>query len=165
MERFWSKVDTSGDCWEWLAYRQPDGYGTFKLNGSMRLAHRIAYELVKGPIPEGLQLDHLCRNRGCVNPSHLEPVTLIENQRRSPFKYGQLTHCPHGHPFSEENTLIWRRARGTVRICRTCNREQRREQYRRNAQDPAFREKERQRIAAYRERQRFARTGPDAGGY
>lgn len=84
-ERFWEKVDTGqhpGDCWEWLAARNQDGYGIFgEANGSV-LAHRFAWEQEHGPVPEGLELDHRCFNRGCVRPSHLEPVTHAENVRR-----------------------------------------------------------------------------------
>ncbi len=76
-ERFWAKVNRLGedDCWEWLASSQPHGYGQFAPGGragGMTTAHRVAYELTFGPIPEGLSIDHLCRNRGCVNPAHLE---------------------------------------------------------------------------------------------
>lgn len=86
-ERFWAKVDRSGDCWRWTGALARGGYG-FAVVGSRddpqryRNAHRFAYELSVGPIPEGLELDHLCRNRRCVNPAHLEPVTHSENMRR-----------------------------------------------------------------------------------
>jgi hypothetical protein len=81
--RFWSYVDVDGDCWEWTGQRDRDGYGRlWRPAGKTRVAHRIAYELLVGPIPEGLQLDHLCLNKCCVNPDHVEPVTLAENCRR-----------------------------------------------------------------------------------
>lgn len=83
--RFWAKVDrTTGDaCWPWTARLDRDGYGTLKMpTGRSIRAHRFAYELLVGPIPEGLVIDHLCRNRRCVNPAHLEPVTAEENWRR-----------------------------------------------------------------------------------
>lgn len=91
--RFWDKVDKRGPiptwapflgrCWVWTAGRFPSGYGCFKLNGKSTLAHRVAYEWLIGPIPEGLEIDHLCRVRGCCNPAHLEPVTPAENVQRA----------------------------------------------------------------------------------
>lgn len=82
-DRFWEKVDGSGDCWEWTGTRQTMGYGSFWVLGQgKRLAHRVAYELLVGPIAEGRELDHRCRNRICVNPDHLEPVSHRENVRR-----------------------------------------------------------------------------------
>lgn len=82
-ERFWPKVDRRGDneCWPFLAYLNRDGYGQFHGEGEV-LAHRFAYRVLVGPIPEGLTLDHLCFNKACVNPAHLEPVTINENLRR-----------------------------------------------------------------------------------
>lgn len=81
-DRFWSKVDTAGFCWWWQGCKVPSGYGTFYYNGARHYAHRIAYELTKGFIPEGLVIDHLCREPSCVNPSHLEVVTHRENVLR-----------------------------------------------------------------------------------
>lgn len=84
--RFWSHVDAEGDCWEWTVSTGSHGYGQFAvggLGGTMVLAHRYAFELLVGPIPEGLTLDHLCRNKICVNPDHLEPVTLVLNGQRA----------------------------------------------------------------------------------
>lgn len=81
-QRFWAKVDKSGDCWLWLASANRKGYGHIWLNGRYEQAHRYAYEIAVGPIPLGLQIDHLCRTPQCVNPQHLEPVTLEENSRR-----------------------------------------------------------------------------------
>lgn len=81
-KRFWAKVDV-GDCWEWTATRHPQGHGMFTPPQSNPVyAHRFAYELLVGPIPPGLTLDHLCRNRGCVNPDHLQPVTQRVNVLR-----------------------------------------------------------------------------------
>lgn len=76
-ERFWPKAEVGEDseCWPWVGSRDPYGYGRLKINGKFRGAHRLAYELSVGSIPEGLEIDHLCRNRCCVNPAHLEPVT------------------------------------------------------------------------------------------
>ncbi len=119
-DRFWSKVrkpDVNG-CWLWMGTQQK-GYGRFGANGAMILAHRHAYKSLVGPIPKGLELDHLCRVRGCVNPSHLEPVTRLVNVRRGA-GHGSEKACPSGHPYDEENTM--HRGDGS-RVCRTCNRE------------------------------------------
>jgi hypothetical protein len=82
-QRFWGHVHKTDLCWIWTAHRNPLGYGQFRPKGKQTVrAHRFAYELLLGPIPEGMTLDHLCRNTRCVNPDHLEPVTAIENYRR-----------------------------------------------------------------------------------
>lgn len=78
-DRFWAKVDKSGECWEWTAGKDRLGYGGFFLDGRDRIAHRVSYELSIGPPPEGLELDHICHNRACVNPEHLRPVTHKQN--------------------------------------------------------------------------------------
>jgi hypothetical protein len=101
--RFWSKVDKTSDCWLWESYFNNYGYGMFSTPHRKHSAHRFSYEITYGPIPDGLQIDHLCRNRACVNPSHLEAVTPLENTRRAlPFR-PKLAHCKHGHEFTEEN--------------------------------------------------------------
>lgn len=81
-DRFWEKVNRTGLCWEWTGCLTTQGYGQFRLDGRNEGAHRVAWTWFFGPIPEGREMDHLCRNRGCVRPSHLEPVTRKENTDR-----------------------------------------------------------------------------------
>ncbi|HEV2928117.1 MAG TPA: HNH endonuclease signature motif containing protein, partial [Propionibacteriaceae bacterium] len=108
--RFWAKVDRSGGpdaCWPWTANRMDSGYGRYSIDGRSKLAHRISYELSVGSIPDGLQIDHLCRNKPCVNPTHLEAVTQRENLLRGdtvPARNAARTHCANGHEFTPENT-------------------------------------------------------------
>lgn len=121
--RFWPMVDTTGDCWEWQGTKDVGGYARFQLRGERHLVHRYAYELLVGPIPDGLHIDHLCRNRICVNPAHLEPVTLVENVMRGETvtaRNAAKTHCVNGHPFDAANTR-YRPAGG--RSCRACARD------------------------------------------
>lgn len=132
-DRFWLKVNKdAGDCWLWTALKNGSGYGIITINKKVRLAHRFAYELLVGPIPDGLQLDHLCRVRHCVNPAHLEPVTCRENLHRGDTwaaRNAAKTHCPQGHPYDEKNTLV----SGGLRSCRTCARDRARSRSRRRA--------------------------------
>lgn len=126
-ERFWPKVEkTPIGCWNWLASLNGHGYGQFHLSNSQNIAaHIFAYRLVKGNIPKGLELDHLCRNRKCVNPDHLEPVTRKENLIRGKTLVAQnlkRTHCPKGHPYSDENLTNWEKKQGK-RSCKTCKNE------------------------------------------
>lgn len=122
LERFAGQFVFEPDgCWRWTGALYENGYGAFWLNGRNVRAHRFAYELLVGPIPEGLDLDHLCRNRPCVNPTHLEPVTRQTNLRRAPrFNSHMRTHCVHGHELTPENT---RRERNGYPRCRACDRE------------------------------------------
>lgn len=110
-----------GDCLRWTGFRQPGGYGQMKAGGAApELVHRVAYRLAHGSIPDGYQIDHLCRVRDCVNPDHLEAVTQQENlSRKSPPEPAARTHCGRGHELTPENTYQWR----TQRHCRTCKRE------------------------------------------
>lgn len=127
IDRLDEKIQTSPGCWEWLAYRNKKGYGRFKLDGKVVEAYRVVYEMAIGPVPNGLHLDHLCRNKGCVNPAHLEAVTQGENTRRgdaSKFQSSK-THCPSGHPYDEANTYKY----AGRRHCRECARRHRREWY------------------------------------
>ncbi len=119
-DRFMAKVfpEPMSGCWLWDGASTYHGYGHFKYDGRTQTAHRVAWELFKGPIPEGREIDHLCRVRCCVNPDHLEPVTHLVNIRRgnSGSHTRNKTHCPHGHPYDEENTLRY----NGQRICRIC---------------------------------------------
>jgi hypothetical protein len=121
VERFWSRVsiDTGTTCWNWIGKKDRADYGVFYISGDKRnaRAHRFSYELHLGTIPEGLVLDHLCRNKRCVNPEHLEPVTQRENVRRGTKGYMRYERecCTYGHPFSETAVIT---ARG--RSCKVC---------------------------------------------
>ena len=134
-ERFWRKVRVNDEtgCWEWISPLRSDGYGVFglKIGGVQRTlrAHRLTYEAVNGPIPEGLECDHLCRVRRCCNPVHIEAVTrkvnlnrgdVAETQRR---RHAAVTHCPQGHEYTPSNTLLWQKDGVLSRRCRTCERE------------------------------------------
>ena len=125
-ERFWAKVDKNGPlwngtpCWLWLAYKDA-GYGRFWLSPNLIQAHRFAYELLVGPIPEELQIDHLCRNHTCVNPAHMEAVShRINNLRGNGLgaQGARKTHCPQGHSYDLLNTYFWQGGRH----CRACGR-------------------------------------------
>lgn len=127
-ERFWSRVDKTGDCWLWLGPLDHGGYGKCHRtdDGVERTygAHRISYELSVGPIPDGLQLDHLCRVRSCVNPDHLEPVTQRENLVRAEgfiARQVRSSLCPKGHPYD------YIRPAGGGRDCSLCKAELKRQ--------------------------------------
>jgi len=119
-ERFWEKVDRSGDCWLWTAYVGARGYAYIVTGGRVAPAHRLAYEWLVGPIPEGLEIDHLCRVRHCVNPAHLEPVTHRENDLRGvgiAAQNARKTHCERGHPLSGDNIRIRKEGWRTCLFC------------------------------------------------
>lgn len=117
------KISDTG-CWEWTAYIDRGGYGKTNVAGHTRLAHRVAYEMWVAPIPEGLEIDHLCRVRRCVNPAHLEPVDRRTNVLRgfSPSAIAaRRSHCKNGHEFTPENTYTYRSTAGWHRReCRIC---------------------------------------------
>lgn len=136
-DRFWEKVDRSAgprDCWPWMGTIDRNGYGRFFVSRQRpgQKAHRVAYELAHGPIPEGREIDHVkergCTRRDCCNPAHLEPVTHRENGLRGTSfaaVHAAKTHCPRGHEYTAENTYIWRAKNHVQRACRTCKRVQR----------------------------------------
>lgn len=123
-EKLLSKIKIVDGCWEWTGIVFVSGYGQFWNGIKTVRAHRLSYELYKGKIPTGLTIDHLCRNKICVNPNHLEAVSLRENILRSNGVAGlniRKTHCSRGHKFTPENTWINRRKNGTThRHCRKC---------------------------------------------
>jgi len=127
-ERFFKNISlpTSPDgCWEWTGTKVDQGYGHHFCGIETRKTarvHRIAYEVWKGQIPEGLTIDHLCYNRACVNPLHLEPVTRGDNVRRAK---ARVTHCPRGHEYTLDNIKKTKRT-NNERSCLTCHRERER---------------------------------------
>lgn len=121
-QRFWDKVEKSDGCWLWTATKTPLGYGHFWHEGRMRGAHRFAYEDTVGAIPEGQTIDHVCKNRGCVNPAHMEVVSLRENILRSDnpqARNKRKTSCPRGHQYK----AVQQGKRQGERYCPTCLRE------------------------------------------
>ncbi len=129
--RFWSKVDAEGDCWLWTGALQSSGYGNLSLDKKWYVAHRVAYAILVGNPPSGVDLDHLCRNRRCVNPDHLEPVTRSTNLRRgvgpstTSLRAAASSTCKRGHEYGD-----LRRASDGARLCRTCINDRRRERRR-----------------------------------
>lgn len=131
LARFWPKVEKTDSCWIWRGassqhFRTGLQYGSFRLDGKMRPAHRVAYALLVGPVSDDLDIDHVrargCVSTLCVNPAHLEPVTHRENVLRAGGTaaiHARKTECDNGHPFSGDNLLIGRDGR---RVCRACNR-------------------------------------------
>lgn len=109
---------TPSGCWVWQKALTEKGYARMSYRGAAKRAARISYEVFIGPIPDGLEPDHLCRNRACVNPACLELVTHQENLRRGRSANAEKTHCPHGHPYSPENIYWDPRGGRECRICR-----------------------------------------------
>lgn len=131
VKRFLSKVEKRDDCWLWTGGKIGGGYGHFWAAGKQRAAHRVAYEIFVGPIPDGAHLDHfVCENPACVNPAHLRPASPRENTLRGngpAAANAAKTHCKRGHPLSGDNLRI--RPNGN-RACKACNRDDARARYR-----------------------------------
>lgn len=128
LERFWAKVKkTEGGCWLWIASCGYNGYGQFfPVKGTRVYAHRFSYEIHKGEIPDNREVDHICNQRACVNPEHLRLLTHRENCRRGTAgqkckeRFQKITHCPHGHEYTPENTAWWKQGELKARRCKTC---------------------------------------------
>ena len=123
LDRILARIEREGECWIFAGSKHPQGYGQVHNPGGSRLVHVIVYQRMIGPVPEDMELDHLCRREACCNPAHLEPVTHGENVRRGRSDGGRAnrakTHCPQNHPYDEANTRWYRGGRR----CRACDRE------------------------------------------
>lgn len=122
---FWDRADGVGSdgCWTWREGKCR-GYGSVLIWGARKAAHRVAYELVRGPIPDGYEVHHECRTRACVNPSHLEALPASAHRARTYEQVGLKTHCAKGHEFAPENTGYETKRSGSVaRKCKACRRE------------------------------------------
>jgi len=120
IKRFWSKVEFTPSCWNWVGTKYYNGYGDFSIRLNRFLAHRFVYELLVGKIPDGLTIDHLCKNTLCVNPNHLDVVPIKENLRRgnsASALNAVKTHCPQGHEYTEKNTHMDSKGKRHCRIC------------------------------------------------
>lgn len=141
-DKFWRSVgpdETGGDCWVWAGFLDSKGYGKLSSRGKTLFAHRVSYELIVAEIPDGLQIDHLCRNKSCVNPWHLEPVTGSVNTLRAVEARIPPTHCRHGHEYTDETLLIRPTPTGSTRKCRICVRQHDRDKHERRRKRAASR--------------------------
>lgn len=159
-ERFWRYAlpEPNSGCWLWIGSIRPDGYGQFSVSaGRARVAHIVAWEMYRGPVPEGLELDHLCRVRSCVNPDHLEPVTHRTNLLRgtgASARNVDKTHCPHGHEYTDDNVYFHRGGRH----CRICQKSSSKIQY-----QAKYRATHRQANIAYQRQYRLKKKGGGDG--
>jgi hypothetical protein len=146
-------VKSASNCWDWIGTKNETGYGKivvgWKENNQPvhRFAHRVSYELFVGLIPTGLEIDHLCRNHGCVNPNHLEAVTHKENVRRGILpemmrkKMNEMTHCKRGHSFSGDN-LLHQGENRKLRLCKTCRNKSKIDSYYKNRVEISIKRRE-----------------------
>ncbi len=158
-QRFWSKVEKTSTCWNWLGFTA--GYGFFNNQGRMIRAHRFAFELIKGKIPENLVLDHLCRNRACVNPDHLEAVTSKINILRGigiAAQKAKQTHCKRGHLLAGDNLSSYEAKKGKRR-CKIC------EALKEKAYYQTHKEQEKARTKAYWQNHKEQRKDYDKAYY
>lgn len=147
IRRFLSRyVVLENGCWEWHHSKNYKGYGKFWYPGGAS-AHKFSYLLNIGPVPDGLVLDHICRKRDCVNPGHLRPITAAMNTLIGDgmgARHARQTHCKNGHPFSSENTRVYKLRNGRkVRACRICKLEYKRAHNKKNAEKIKFANRER----------------------
>lgn len=123
MDRIWNRVRKTKSCWLWVGEVSWNGYGRLQINKRRISAHRYFYELLAGVVPEGMELDHLCRVKNCVNPNHLEVVTHSENVRRAwKVRIDNSPSCPNGHEYNEKNLYVaYDKKNGKKwRMCRKC---------------------------------------------